>query len=136
MAYNGVDFDYGEYGEMQLDEFGQVGELTGSAEIIQRAKYWLSVQIGNFEWDPMLGMDRRAFYQNPIDPQSIEEIIREQLEKVPGIDSIGDITISDVQEDNNGRRWLDISISLQVQGDELEMAQPIVLEKGVTANAD
>lgn len=136
MAYNGLDFNYGEYGEMQVDDNGQVETLDGSREIIQRAKYWLSVQIGNFEWDPTLGMDRRAFYQNPIDSQSIEEIIRAQLAKVPGIDAIGDITISDVQQNDDGTRWLDISIGLRVQGNELELSAPIVLNEGVIGNAD
>ena len=81
---------------LEIDSAGRLVTVTGVEETQQRA--WIALKSGQGEWDFDLsfGMPwRQLMSQRPPDFGAIRAAIRQQLERVPGMDSVDSILLEE-----------------------------------------
>ena len=73
------------------------------------------------------GIDRRVFYTNPIDEESVETEIGEMLEKIDGVESLLSMNLGDVIDDPLLGKYITISMELMILGQTVSVDVPVSL---------
>ena len=122
-----IDLNYGNDGQMILGDDGSVDTVEDVDEVVQQIKSALSSQVTNYDWDLNYGIDRRVFYTNPIDEESVETEIGEMLEKIDGVESLLSMNLGDVIDDPLLGKYITISMELMILGQTVLVDVPVSL---------
>ena len=122
-----IDLNYGDDGQLILGDDGTVDTVEDVDEVVQQIKSALSSQVTNYNWDLNYGIDRRVFYTNPIDEESVETEIGEMLEKIDGVESLLSMSLGDVIDDPFLGKYITISMELMILGQTVLVDVPVSL---------
>lgn len=122
-----IDLNYGDNGQLVLGDDGTVDTVEDVDEVVQQIKSALSSQVTNYDWNLNYGIDRRVFYTNPIDEESVETEIGEMLKKIDGVESLLSMNLGDVIDDPLLGKYITISMELMILGQTVSVDVPVSL---------
>ena len=122
-----IDLNYGNDGQMILGDDGSVDTVEDVDEVVQQIKSALSSQVANYDWDLNYGIDRRVFYTNPIDEESVQTELTEMLDKIDGVESLISMSLGDVIDDPLLGKYITISMGLMILGQTVSVDVPVSL---------